>query len=135
MFKRKVYDKLKQWKQESDGSSAIMVEGARRIGKSTVVEAFAQNEYKDYILIDFSTASSGIKNNFDNIDNLDTFFRNLFVLVGKQLEKRNGLIIFDEVQLFPKARQAIKHLVQDGRYSGKWSYLKWCDSTCNPSGC
>lgn len=116
MFKRKVYDKLKQWKQESDGSSAIMVEGARRIGKSTVVEAFAQNEYKDYILIDFSTASSGIKNNFDNIDNLDTFFRNLFVLVGKQLEKRNGLIIFDEVQLFPKARQSIKQLVKDGRF-------------------
>ena len=99
MFKRKIYDGLKKWKNESEGSTAIMIEGARRVGKSTVAETFAQNEYKDYILIDFSIASEDIKNNFDNIDNLDTFFRNLFVLTGKKLENRSGVIIFDEVQL------------------------------------
>ena len=116
MFKRKIYAGLKKWKEEADGSTAIMIEGARRVGKSTVAEAFAQNEYKDYILIDFSTASADIKNNFENINNLDVFFRNLFILTGKKLEKRNGVIIFDEVQLFPKARQAIKYLVKDGRF-------------------
>lgn len=116
MFKRKIYDGLKKWKNESEGSTAIMIEGARRVGKSTVAETFAQNEYKDYILIDFSIASEDIKNNFDNIDNLDNFFRNLFVLTGKKLENRSGVIIFDEVQLFPKARQSIKQLVKDGRF-------------------
>ena len=116
MFKRKIYDGLKRWKQESNGSSAIMIEGARRVGKSTVAEAFAQNEYNDYILLDFSTASEDIKKNFENIDNLDNFFRNLFILTGKKLENRKGVIIFDEVQLFPKARQSIKQLVNDGRF-------------------
>ena len=116
MFKRKIYVGLKKWKEEADGSTAIMIEDARRVGKSTVAEAFAQNEYKDYILIDFSTASADIKNNFENINNLDVFFRNLFILTGKKLEKRNGVIIFDEVQLFPKARQSIKYLVKDGRF-------------------
>lgn len=116
MFKRKIYDDILSWKEESNGTSALLIEGARRIGKSTVVEEFAKNEYKDYILIDFSTASNDIKNNFDNIGDINTFFRNLFILVGKSLPEREGLIIFDEVQLFPKARQAIKHLVKDGRY-------------------
>ena len=116
MFKRKVYDYLKAWKEESDGMSAVMIEGARRVGKSTVAEAFAKEEYDDYILIDFSTAEKAVKDNFDNIGNLDTFFRNLFVLTGKTLEKRKGVIIFDEVQFFPKARQSIKQLVKDGRF-------------------
>lgn len=116
MFKRKVYDYLKAWKEESDGMSAVMVEGARRVGKSTVVEEFAKAEYDDYILIDFSTAEQTIKDNFENIGNMDTFFRNLFVLKGKTLKNRKGVIIFDEVQFFPKARQSIKQLVKDGRF-------------------
>lgn len=116
MFKRKIYDDILAWKKESNGTSALLIEGARRIGKSTVVEEFARNEYKDYILIDFSIAGNDIKNNFDNIGDLNTFFRNLFIIVGKNLTKREGLIIFDEVQFCPKARQAIKHLVKDGRY-------------------
>lgn len=116
MFKRKIYDDILSWKEESNGTSALLIEGARRIGKSTVAEEFAKKEYKDYILIDFSTASNDIKNNFDNIGDINTFFRNLFILVGKSLPEREGLIIFDEVQFCPKARQAIKHLVKDGRY-------------------
>ena len=95
--------------------SAVMIEGARRVGKSTVAEEFAKEEYDDYMLIDFSTAEQAIKDNFENIGNMDMFFRNLFVLTGKTLEKRNGVIIFDEVQFFPKARQSIKQLVKDGR--------------------
>ena len=116
MFKRKIYDYLKAWKEESDGMSAVMVEGARRVGKSTVVEEFAKKEYDDYILIDFSTVEQAVKDNFENIGNMDTFFRNLFVLTGKTLKNRKGVIIFDEVQFFPKARQSIKQLVKDGRY-------------------
>ena len=116
MFERKAYYYLKKWKEESAGLSAIMIEGARRVGKSTVAENFAQNEYKDYILIDFSIAEKAVKDNFDNIADIETFFRNLFVLTGKTLEKRKGVIIFDEVQFFPKARQAIKTLVKDGRF-------------------
>ena len=116
MFKRKIYDYLKAWKEESDGMSAVMVEGARRVGKSTVVEEFAKKEYDDYILIDFSTAEQAVKDNFENIGNMDTFFRNLFVLTGKTLKNRKSVIIFDEVQFFPKARQSIKQLVKDGRY-------------------
>ena len=96
MFKRKVYDYLKAWKEESDGMSAVMIEGARRVGKSTVALEFARKEYDDYILIDFSTAEQAVKDNFDNISNMDTFFRNLFVLTGKTLKNRRGVIIFDE---------------------------------------
>lgn len=116
MFKRKIYSEILKWKEESEGTSALLIEGARRIGKSTVVEEFAKNEYKDYLIIDFSIAEQALKDNFDNIGNMDTFFRNLFIIVGKTLTKRESVIIFDEVQLFPKARQAIKHLVKDGRY-------------------
>lgn len=101
----------------SAGSSAILLEGARRIGKSTVVEQFAKNEYSDYILLDFAKENTDVKNNFiENIDDPDTFFRNLFLLKGKQLKGKRCAIIFDEVQLFPQARQAIKYLVADGRY-------------------
>ena len=116
MFQRKVYSYLKTWKEESDGSTAVLIEGARRVGKSTVAEEFAKAEYEDYILIDFSTAEQAIKDNFDNIGNPDTFFRNLFILTGKTLPKRKAVIIFDEVQFFPKARQSIKQLVKDGRF-------------------
>lgn len=117
LFRRKVYDKLLEWKRLSEGSSAIMLEGARRIGKSTIVEAFAQNEYQDYLILDFAKESQDMKQNFiDNIGDMDTFFRNLFLLKGKTLPRGQSVIILDEVQLFPTARQAIKYLVADGRY-------------------
>ncbi len=116
-FKRKIYDQLLSWKKESDGKRAILIEGARRVGKSTIAEEFARNEYDDYILLDFARETKDLRRNFeDNIGDLDTFFRNLFILKGKELPKRNAVIIFDEVQLFPLARQAIKQLVADGRY-------------------
>lgn len=115
-FKRKFYDEMLDWKLNSNGSSALMIDGARRIGKSTIAEAFARNEYDDYLIIDFVTASKDIKANFDNIGNLDVFFRNLFLFAGKELEPGKSVIIFDEVQKFPKAREAIKYLVKDGRY-------------------
>ncbi|MEE1213028.1 MAG: ATP-binding protein [Treponema sp.] len=115
-FKRKFYDEMLDWKNTSAGSSALMIDGARRIGKSTIAETFAKNEYDDYLIIDFVTASKEIKENFDNIGKLDTFFRNLFIFAGKELKSNNSVIIFDEVQKFPKAREAIKYLVKDGRY-------------------
>lgn len=117
VFKRKIYDKLLEWKKLSGGQSAILLEGARRIGKSTIVEEFAKNEYDDYIILDFARENKDIKQNFeDNMGDLDTFFRNLFLLKGKVLPPKKSVIIFDEVQLFPIARQAIKYLVADGRY-------------------
>lgn len=115
-FKRKIYDKLLEWKNETKGSRAILIEGARRIGKSTIVEEFAKNEYKSYILIDFSMPAPGTLELFDNIYDLNNFFFELSFIYHKTLHKRNSVIIFDEVQLYPKARQAIKHLVADGRY-------------------
>lgn len=116
-FKRKIYDKLLKWKNESNGKSAILVEGARRVGKSTTVEEFARNEYDDYILLDFAKETKDIKQNFEeNIGDLTAFFRNLFIIKGKDLPERKAVIIFDEVQLFSLARQAIKYLVADGRY-------------------
>ncbi len=115
-FKRKIYEKLLNWKTESNGKSAVLIEGARRVGKSTIAVEFAEKEYEDYILLDFALESDDVRRNFDNIGDLDTFFRNLFVLKGKDLPRRKSVIIFDEVQLFPKARQAIKYLVADGRY-------------------
>lgn len=116
MFKRKIYQEIQKWKAESAGTTALLIEGARRIGKSTVVEEFAKNEYENYLLIDFSVCEEAVKDNFENIGNLDVFFRNLFLLMGKSLKKYESVIIFDEVQMFPKARQAIKQLVKDGRY-------------------
>lgn len=117
IFKRKVYDKLLEWKELSAGSSAVLLEGARRIGKSTIVEEFAQNEYDDYMILDFAKESKDIKKNFEeNMDDMDTFFRNLFLLKGRSLKGERCVLIFDEVQLFPLARQAIKYLVADGRY-------------------
>ncbi len=116
-FKRKVYDQLLEWKKKYSSKYAALLEGARRVGKSTIAEAFAQNEYKSYILIDFSKTNDNIRNCFDDIDNLNMFFLRLQAETGVTLYDRESLIIFDEVQLFPKARQAIKHLVSDGRYS------------------
>ncbi len=116
MFKRKVYDRLLEWKKESQGRTALLVEGARRVGKSTVVETFGKNEYASYILIDFSIASQAVKDLFYDLSDLNYFFLQLQLQYRKDLEERNSLIIFDEVQLFPLARQAIKALVKDGRY-------------------
>ena len=117
VFKRKVYDKLLEWKELSAGTSAVLLEGARRIGKSTIVEEFAKREYDDYMILDFAKESKDVKNNFiENIDDMDTFFRNLFLLKGRSLKGKRCVLIFDEVQLFPLARQAIKYLVADGRY-------------------
>ena len=93
-----------------------MIDGARRVGKSTIAEVFAKKEYDDYLIIDFVTASEEIKDNFKNIGSLDIFFRNMFLFSNKELKSRNSVIIFDEVQKFPKAREAIKYLVKDGRF-------------------
>lgn len=116
IFKRKIYDQIKHWKEENDGKSALLVEGARRVGKSTIVEQFAQNEYESYILIDFNKASKDIKSLFDDIMDLDYIFMVLQQAYHVTLVKRKSVIIFDEVQKCPLARQAIKYLVQDGRY-------------------
>ena len=117
IFRRKVYEKLLQWKELSAGASAVLLEGARCIGKSTIVEAFAKKEYDDYMILDFARENREVQRNFiENMDDLDTFFRNLFLLKGKSLQGKRCVLIFDEVQLFPKARQAIKYLVADGRY-------------------
>ena len=115
-FKRKAYDKLVQWKTDYAQNYAVLLEGARRVGKSTIAEQFARHEYRSYILIDFSKASNEIKSCFDDINDLDMFFLRLQALTGVNLYKEESAVIFDEVQLFPKARQAIKHLVKDGRY-------------------
>lgn len=115
-FKRKAYDKLAQWKTDYAQNYAVLLEGARRVGKSTIAEQFARHEYRSYILIDFSKASNEIKSCFDDINDLDMFFLRLQALTGVNLYKEESVVIFDEVQLFPKARQAIKHLVKDGRY-------------------
>lgn len=117
LFKRKIYDKFLEWKKETQGTKALLVEGARRIGKSTVVEAFAKREYKSYILIDFAKTPDAVKEYFQQyLNDLDTFYMLLSVHYGIQLHPRESIIIFDEVQLFPKAREAIKYLVADGRY-------------------
>lgn len=116
IFKRKIYDRLLQWKKESDGNSALLIEGARRIGKSTIVEEFAKNEYDSYILIDFTKAPKAVFSLFDDISDLNFIFMQLQLLFKTDLHERNSLIIFDEVQFCPKARQAIKHLVQDHKY-------------------
>lgn len=116
IFKRKVYDKLLKWKQEQEGKTAVLVEGARRVGKSTLVETFAKNEYESYILIDFNKVSKEVVALFDNLMNIDLIFLQLQVFYNAVLKKRKSVIIFDEVQKCPKARQAIKYLVADGRY-------------------
>ena len=116
MFRRKIYDKLVEWKNESQGRTALMIEGARRIGKSTVAEEFAKNEYESYILIDFSSVTQSVKDLFDDLSDLNIFFLQLQLLFRVDLVERRSLIILDEVQFFPKARQAIKRLVADRRY-------------------
>lgn len=116
IFKRKAYQKMLRWKQESKGETALLIEGARRVGKSTLVRLFAQNEYKSFVLFDFSKASKEEKALFDDLSDMDFFFTRLRVMKGVTLYERETVIVFDEVQKFPIARQAIKALVEDGRY-------------------
>lgn len=116
MFKRKIYDKMLEWKKNSEGRTALLIEGARRVGKSTVAEAFARKEYESYILIDFAETSKEVRELFEDVSNLNYLFLQLQLRYRVDLYERKSLIVFDEVQLCPKARQAIKVLVKDGRY-------------------
>ena len=116
IFKRKIYDRLLKWKRERNGQSALLVQGARRVGKSTIVEQFAKKEYQSYILIDFSKCPQEVFNLFNDISDLNHLFVRLQLAYGVSLHERHSVIIFDEVQKQPLARQAIKHLVADGRY-------------------
>ena len=117
IMKRKIYDKLLQWKNEKDGTTALMIEGARRIGKSYIAEKFAENEYDSYILIDFSKAPARVRGWFDEyLEDIDTLLQNIQLHYKKALTPRKSLIIFDEVQKCPRAREAIKALVEDHRF-------------------
>ena len=116
VFKRKIYNEILEWKINRSDKYALLVKGARRTGKSTIVEEFAKNEFKSYILIDFAYTSKDIIALFDDTYELDFFFLQLQQLTGVRLYENESVIIFDEVQLLPKARQAIKYLVADGRY-------------------
>lgn len=116
-MKRKIYNKLRQWKEHWEGRTALLIDGARRIGKSWIAEEFGKNEYKSYILIDFNNVKPEIVELFERyLTDLDSFFMRLSLYTGIKLYKRDSLIIFDEVQMYPKARAAIKYLVKDGRY-------------------
>ena len=116
VFKRKIYEEILEWKEKRSNKYALLIKGARRVGKSTIAEEFAKNEFKSYILIDFAHTSKEIIELFDDTYDLDFFFLKLQQLTGIRLYKNESVIIFDEVQLLPKARQAIKYLVADGRY-------------------
>ena len=116
-MRRKVYEKLLEWKQKSSGQSAVLLQGARRVGKSYIARGFAEKEYSSYILIDFNLADQQVRDMFlHDIGDLDTFFLKLSTLYNTKLKERESLIILDEVQLFPRARSVIKYLVADGRY-------------------
>jgi predicted AAA+ superfamily ATPase len=117
MLKRKAKQRLLKWKQEAKGRTALLIEGARRVGKSTLVQEFGASEYESHILIDFTSAPDDVLDYFrDHRDNLDAFFMYLSAYYRTPLHERNSLIVFDEVQAFPKAREFIKQLVADGRY-------------------
>ena len=115
-FKRKLYAAMLKWKQARNGATALLIQGARRVGKSTIAEEFARNEYTSYILIDFSKVSKAVADLFDDVSDLNYLFLRLQFIFNVQLHERSSVIVFDEVQLQPKTRQAIKHLVKDRRY-------------------
>lgn len=115
-YKRKLYNTMLKWKSERNGDTALLIQGARRVGKSTIAEEFARNEYKSYILIDFSKVSKEVSDLFNDISDLNYLFIRLQFIYQIPLYERESVIIFDEVQLQPLARQAIKHLVKDHRY-------------------
>lgn len=116
IFKRKIYDKMLQWKQTRDGATALLIKGARRVGKSTIAEDFARREYESYILVDFADAPAALWEAVGNISDRNNFFMQLQFIYGVKLHERRSVIIFDEVQKCPKAREAIKYLVKDHRY-------------------
>lgn len=116
IFKRKIYDQMVEWKQQRDGKTALLIKGARRVGKSTIVEQFARHEYDSYMLIDFSRASQEVKSLFNDLMDLDYIFLRLQAIYNVVLKERRSVIVFDEVQNCPLARQAIKHLVKDHRF-------------------
>lgn len=116
IFKRKIYAKMLEWKQSRNGSTALLIKGARRVGKSTVASEFARNEYESHIIVDFADAPEAVWKAVDNIANRDEFFMQLQLIYGVQLHERRSVIIFDEIQKCPAARQAIKYLVKDHRY-------------------
>lgn len=116
IFKRKIYNELLQWKRTDEGRTAVLIQGARRVGKSTIAKEFAENEYETHILVDFAACSAEIRELFNDVSDLNRIFMRLQLEYSVELEERKSVIIFDEVQLAPKARQAIKYLVKDGRY-------------------
>ena len=116
VFKRKIYNEILEWKNNRSDKYALLIRGARRVGKSTIVEEFASKEFKSYIMLDFARTSKDINSLFEDMYSLDFFFLQLQQLTGVKLYEQESVIIFDEVQLLPKARQAIKYLVADGRY-------------------
>lgn len=116
VFKRKIYEKMLEWKQRRDGATALLIKGARRVGKSTIAEEFARNEYESYIIVDFADAPAAVWEAVDNISDRDNFFMQLQFIYGVTLHERHSVIIFDEIQKCPAVRQAIKYLVKDHRY-------------------
>lgn len=116
VFKRKIYDRMLQWKQTRNGDTALLIKGARRVGKSTIAEDFARREYESYILVDFADAPAALWEAIDHISDRNNFFMQLQFIYGVKLHERHSVIIFDEVQKCPKAREAIKYLVKDHRY-------------------
>lgn len=116
-MKRKIYKQLLEWKNKRNGATAVLIEGARRIGKSYIVEEFARNEYDSYLLIDFNKADKVVWTWFDTLlEDLDTLLMNLQIHYGTRLTPGKSVVVFDEVQLCPRARAAIKYLVADGRF-------------------
>lgn len=116
IFKRKIYNELLQWKRTDEGRTAVLIQGARRVGKSTIAKEFAENEYETHILVYFAACSAEIRELFNDVSDLNRIFMRLQLEYSVELKERKSVIIFDEVQLAPKARQAIKYLVKDGRY-------------------
>ena len=116
IFKRKIYEQMLSWKKNQHGTTALLIRGARRVGKSTIVEEFARKEYESYLLVDFSKASQNVHKLFEDISDMDYIFTQLQLIYRKSLKPHKSVIIFDEIQKQPLARQAIKSLVVDGRY-------------------
>lgn len=117
LMKRKVYERLVEWKENSNGKTSVLIDGARRVGKSFIVEEFAKENYRSYIIIDFNKVSNDVKDLFEHyLNDMDNLFLYLSNYFNVTLYERESLIVFDEVQLYPKARSAIKYLVEDGRY-------------------
>ena len=116
IFKRKIYDEMLTWKRTQNGRTALLLTGARRVGKTTVAKEFAAREYQSHVLIDFAKVSEDIRRLFDDLSNLDDFFMRLQLFTHSRLHRRKSVIVLDEIQLYPKARQTIKYLVEDGRY-------------------